>query len=290
MVDWLFEAEIPILYSVTVILIVGAAEFGIWLGARVRRAEEVGTDISTLTGAALGLLGLLLAFSFSLALSRYDSRQALVLEEANAIGSTANFARMLPEPARTQILDLLRDYIGVRIGLGVPYSPAKMERDIARSVDLQDKLWQQAMAVTAAAPQSLPAYRFVASLNEMNNIHESRLTALRYQVPGSVMFILITVAMVAMGLAGYQLGAKEGRWRMATLVMSLTVAMVVMLIVDLDRPARGLIRVPCPRACRHGAKPSTVTTVPERIRRSIYPNSVGTRVYQVINPYALAAA
>jgi hypothetical protein len=113
------------------------------------------TDIGTLTGAALGLLALLLAFSFSLALSRYDARRTLVLEEANAIGSTANFALMLPEPARKPILKMLRDYTEVRIGLGVPYDPAKLQRDIALSLQLQAALWQQAVAVSAAAPQSL---------------------------------------------------------------------------------------------------------------------------------------
>ncbi len=98
--------------------------------------------------------------------------------------------------------------------------------------------------MTAANPQSLPAYRFVASLNEMNNIHERRLTALRYHVPGAVMFMLIGVAMVAMGFTGYQAGMTESRRRVATLIMSLTVAVVIMLVVDLDRPARGLIQVP----------------------------------------------
>jgi hypothetical protein len=198
--DWIYEADLLVLYPVTIVLIIGAAEIGAWLGRRGNASKE--TDISTLTGAALGLLALLLGFSFSLALSRFDARRTLVLEEANAIGSTANFALMLPETAQKPILSILRDYTDVRIGLGVPYDPAKLERDITRSLDLQAKLWQEAVAVTATAPQSLPAYRFVASLNEMNNIHESRLTALRYHVPGAVMFVLIGVAMVAMGFTG----------------------------------------------------------------------------------------
>jgi hypothetical protein len=232
------------LFLATVIVIAGAAELGAWLGRRVRASENDSTDIGTLTGAALGLLALLLAFSFSLALSRYDARRTLVLEEANAIGSTANFALMLPEPARKPIVKMLRDYTEVRIGLGVPYDPAKLQRDIALSLQLQAALWQQAVAVSAAAPQSLAAYRFIGSLNEINNIHESRLTALRYHVPGAVMLMLIGVAMVAMGFTGYQVGARETRGRVATLLMSLTVTVVIMLVVDLDRPARGLIQVP----------------------------------------------
>jgi hypothetical protein len=244
MFDRLYELDLAILYPVTIILIAGAAALGAWIGRRVRGGATEGADISTLTGAALGLVALLLAFSFSLALSRYEVRRTLVLEEANAIGSTANFALMLPEPVQGPILRLLRDYTVVRIGLGVPFDPAKLERDVAQSLELQTRLWQQAVAVTATAPQSLPAYRFVASLNEMNNIHERRLTALRYHVPAAVMFMLIGVSMVALGFTGYQAGVTGSRRRVATLIMSVTVAVVIMLVVDLDRPTRGSIQVP----------------------------------------------
>jgi hypothetical protein len=115
----------------------------------------------------------------------------LVLQEANAIGSTANFARMLPESAQGPVLGLLRDYAAIRVTLGVSAEPSKMEKDVAQSLDIQARLWRQAVAVSSAAPQSLPVNRFVASLNEMNNIRESRITALRYHVPGAVMAMLI---------------------------------------------------------------------------------------------------
>ena len=244
MFERLYEIDLIVLYPGALILIAGAAGLGAWIGWRSRQTENGAADVSTLTGAALGLLALLLAFSFYLALSRYEARRGLVLEEANAIGSAANFALMLPEPAQRPILSLSRDYVAVRIGLGVPFDPAKLDRDIARSVDLQIRLWQQAVAITAAAPQSLPAYRFVASLNEMNNIHEARLTALRYHVPAAVMLMLIGVAMVAMVFTGYQSGVTGSRRLTATLIMSVMVAVVIMVVIDLDRPARGSIQVP----------------------------------------------
>ena len=79
----------------------------------------------------------------------------------------------------------------------------------------------------------------------MNNIHERRLTALRYHIPGVVMFLLVVIAMVATGFTGYHAGgARSSRGRGATFIMSLTIAVVIMLVVDLDRPARGLIQVP----------------------------------------------
>ncbi len=242
--EWLYELDLEILCPVTGIVIAGAAELGTWIGLRFRRADSEGSDIGTLTGAALGLLALLLAFSFTIALSRFDVRRTMVLEEANAIGSTANFTLMLPQPAQEPILSLLREYAAVRVGLGVPFDPPKLQRDLARSLDLQSRLWQQAVAVTAAAPQSLPAYRFVASLNEMNNIHERRITALRYHVPVTVMFLLIGVAMVAMGFAGYNAGVTGARRRLPNLIMSVTIAVLIMVVVDLDRPTRGLILVP----------------------------------------------
>ena len=163
----LSDLSMGFLYPAIIVVVAGSAALGHWIGMRSSSVHAESADLGTVTGAALGLLALLLAFSFSIALSRFDVRRDMVLEEANAIGSTANFALMLPQPAQGSILGLLRDYTSVRIGLGVPYDPAKMDRDVARSLDLQGRLWQQAVAVTDAAPQSLPAYRFVGSLNEM---------------------------------------------------------------------------------------------------------------------------
>nr|WP_294518705.1 hypothetical protein [uncultured Rhodopila sp.] len=244
MLETLYEFHMGILYPVVILLMAAAAEIGHQIGWRMRRTNPEHSDLGTLTGAALGLLALLLAFSFSIALSRYEARRALVLEEANAIGSTANFALMLPVSAQQPTLKLLREYTVVRAGLGIPFDPAKFQQDISRSLDLQARLWQQAVAVTAADPQSLPAYRFVASLNEMNNIHERRLTALRFHIPAAVVFTLEGVALVAMGFAGYNAGITGTRRIFPTLIMAITVGTLIVLVIDLDRPSRGLIQVP----------------------------------------------
>ncbi len=241
--EWFYGLDLLVLYPAIFILVAGASEFGNWIGRRSRRAKGEAADVGTLAAAALGLLALLIAFSFSMALGRYDARRDLVLEEANAIGSAANFALMLPEPEQRPILGLLRDYATVRVSLGVPYDPAKLDRDIARSLYLQSRLWQRGVALTAATPQSLPAYRFVGSLNEMNNIHEKRLTALRNHVPVAVVLMLIGTAMVAMGFTGFNTGIVGPRRRPANVLMSLTVALLIMLVIDLDRPYRGLIEV-----------------------------------------------
>jgi hypothetical protein len=244
MLNWPYQFDLVILYPLVAILVAGASALGHGIGLRYRQEEPNAPDLGTLTGAALGLLALLLAFSFSIALSRYDARRTMVLEEANAIGSTANFALMLPAPSQQPILALLRDYASVRIALGVPYDPAKMERDILQSLDLQARLWQQATAVTAADPQSLRSYRFVASLNEMNNVHERRITALRYHVPLAVTVMLVSVALVGMGFAGFNTGVTGARRLLPNLIMSITVAVLIAMVIDLDSPNQGLIQVP----------------------------------------------
>jgi hypothetical protein len=243
MLGHLYQASLFVLYPLYTALIVASVELGNWIGRRARPADGTASDISTLVGAALGLLALLLAFSFSIALGRFDDRRHQVLEEANAIGSTANFALMLPASAQGPILALLRDYTQLRAGLGIPYDPVKMDSDVARSLELQSQLWKRAVAVTAADPGSLAAYRFVGSLNEMNNIHERRITALRYTVPGEVLALLLAVAMVAMGFTGYHAGMTGAQRRLPNLIMALTIAVLILMIIDLDRPNRGLVQV-----------------------------------------------
>lgn len=239
MLDQLVDATI--LYPMVIILFVGSAELGARFGLRLR-GKDKSEDMTTLTASALGLLALLLAFSLSHALSRYETRRALILDEANAIGSTAHFASMLPTQAQGPVLKLLREYAVVRLGLGRPYDPAKLERDEAKSRELLAKLWQRAVAVSE--PQSLPANRFINSLDEMTKIQERRLISARYYVPNAVLFMLIGLAVVAIAFTGYQSGLTESHLHAATLIMALTLAVVIVLVVDLDQPARGLIRVP----------------------------------------------
>ena len=112
-----------------------------------------------------------------------------------------------------------------------------MEHDVARSLALQSQLWQHAVAITQDLPQSLPAYRFIASLNEMNNIHERRLTVLRNHVPAEVMLMLIGVSMVAMAFTGYHAVLLGTQRRIVNLIMSVMVGVLIMIVVDLVRPS-----------------------------------------------------
>jgi uncharacterized membrane protein len=136
----------------------------------------------------------------------------------------------------------------IRRDLNIPFDPAKMAHDVTLSVAIQAMLWQQATQLNKdASPsdvvQAFALHRFVASLNEMNNIHERRLSALRYRVPTAVTATLLGVTLLVIASTGYFAAVTNARRHGSVVLMSLMVAIVIMMIIDLDRPTRGLIQV-----------------------------------------------
>ena len=133
------------IFLVSFVSILAASEIGRRL---VRASKRGGDNVSTLEGAILGLLALMIGFTFAMALARFENRRDAVLNEANAIGTTAFRARLLPAPHGAQALKLLQEYAQVRLGITrrIP-SPAELDAAISRSNALQEALWQQAKAV-----------------------------------------------------------------------------------------------------------------------------------------------
>src|SRR6185295_17125674 len=138
-----------IFLTVLVVLLL-AVEMGSWIGLRHRASldQHGRNNITTGEAALLGLLALLLSFSFSMSASRYDTRRALVLEESNAIGTTYFRARLLPEPHRREVADLLREYVDVRLDFyDAGIDPDKLRQAYEKTDDLQGRLWNHAVAV-----------------------------------------------------------------------------------------------------------------------------------------------
>jgi len=228
------------IFLISLVVILAATELGRWLGARA--GDRGGDQVLTLEGAVLGLLALMIAFTFAMALSRFEGRRDAVLNEANAIGTTALRARLLPAPQSTETLKLLREYVQVRLDITqrVP-SPAEFDAAVARSSQIQEALWQQAMAVAAKDNGVVPTGLFIQTLNEMIDNHEKRLTALRNRVPNVVLLALYGVATVAGAFSGYAGGLGTRSSRLPAYVMILLICAVILLIQDLDRPSTGFI-------------------------------------------------
>jgi hypothetical protein len=219
-----------------------AAEGGYRLGTRVRSragSKEI-PDLGTTVGGLLGMLGLLLAFTFGMAGERFDRRKTLVVEEANAIGTAWLRTDLIPEPQRARARDVLREYTQARLDA---VDASRRDEAVARSERLQVTLWSVTASAAAATPTP-PVALYVAAVNEVIDMHARRLqAAMRNPIPPAIFATLYGVAVLVLGGLGYARGLVGDRSAVATSILTLVLAVVILLILDLDRPYEGLLTV-----------------------------------------------
>jgi hypothetical protein len=237
--------RLPLWGVLLILILIGlfAIEAGYRLGKRWLRGHEGEKDpgIGALAGATLALLAFLMAFVTSMAVGRFDNRRLLIVEEANAIGTTYLRAGYLDEPYRTEIRDLLREYVDVRIPGA---EPADIDAVRANSEQLHEELWTRAEALARAHPDSPTLALFIASLNEVIDLHSKRLLAITgSRIPPVLWWALLSVIVLALILVGFQLSFDERRHYLALFLLVLVLSSVALLIADLDRPQEGTLRV-----------------------------------------------
>ena len=239
----LYNYSLPTIFLTALAAILAAIETGRRLGARA--GDRSDDNVPTLEGAVIGLLALIVGFTFAMALARFEARRDAVLVEANAIGTTALRARLLPEPHREEVLGLLRGYVKIRLDLTQSQATqADLAAAVEKSKVIQERLWQQAMAMAASDSGMVPTGLFIQTLNEMIDDQAKHLAALRSHVPNMVQLALFGVAIIAIGFAGYASGLKaRQRSRVPVYIMGFLICAVILLILDLDRPGAGLIEV-----------------------------------------------
>ena len=192
-------------------------------------------------GATLGLLAFLLAFVMSMASDRYDNRRQLVVEEAQVIRSAYLQAGYLVEPYPQEIRSLLKEYIDLRIV--TPETQNDVASAIVRSEEIQAKLWSLTEAVVKETPGRDEVSLFIASINETINLHNMRVAALRARLPETIILVLYLVAALTMSMVGFQNSYNGKRNYFSALSVILIFTVVMMLIIDLDRPQEGLLKV-----------------------------------------------
>ncbi len=230
-------------FVATTALIALALEAGYRLGGRRRRSanQEDKPPLGEMVAATLGLVAFMLAFTFGLAASRFDLRRGIVLDEANAIGTTYLRTSLLPEPQRTESRRLLREYVALRVG-----SPdwQQQAEKVARSEVVHERLWAQAVAATERNQNPVLLALYFQTLNELIDLHAKRVTlSLRNRIPLAIWGALFFVACLGMVLMGYHAGLAETGRSLGVLALVLTFAAVMALIADLDRPREGLLQV-----------------------------------------------
>jgi hypothetical protein len=240
MADVFHHANYFLLGAVTLALFVFVTEagfrFGRWRATPERTREgQVGPTL----GGLVGLLGLLLAFTFGMAGSRFDLRRQLLVEQAGLIKTAYLRADLLPEAQRGEAHDLLRRYADVLLEAATSEKSADA---LIASQPALDRLWSIGTAVAKESPTAISGL-FLQSVNDVINMQAKRISlGWHNPLPTVILGALYVVIMLVLGVIGFE-GGISGRHRpVSSVALGITLAAVVLLIVDLDRPQEGLLR------------------------------------------------
>ena len=244
MVDRIFNDQWTVLVVITALLL-AVAEIGYRDGLRLYKSKDEArrSQIGGVQGAVLGLLGLLLGFTFAMAVGRYDTRRDLVLQEANAVGTTWLRAGLLPQAHRAPVKELLRRYVEVRLKYeALSRDRAKLAEGLRLSAELQNEVWRHAEAAATESPSPVTV-AFITSLNDVIDTDAERVAAGRNQIPTGVWILVVLVAAFGCFTGSYGSGANGVRSVFTNLFLPVLIAVVIVLIFDLTHSRQGVIRI-----------------------------------------------
>jgi hypothetical protein len=233
---WCFP---PLLLVVCILTLDVGYRLGNWRHARA--ADEKEAPVASMVGSVLGLLAFMLAFTFSMGATRFDTRRQAVLQEANAIGTTYLRSRLLPKPEGDEIATLLVRYTELRTRKLTSESISDL---LVESQRLQDEMWAKAVGAAEKTPGSITTGLFLESLNQTIDLHSERVFfGLYSRIPIVIWMMLFGLVVLGMISVGYQSGIAATRRSPAMFVLIFAFSCVLYLIIDLDRAHEGLVQV-----------------------------------------------
>lgn len=236
---------------VAAVLVMLSLEAGYHLGHRSRRKseDEKESPVSAIAGSVLGLVAFMMAFTFGIVSERYDSRKALVREEANSIGTTYLRADFLPEPDRDESKGLLKEYVAHRISIterlrSGQMKPEEMAASLAEATRAHHRLWDMAVANARKDMNSDVAALYIDSLNGLIDLHSMRVAvALQARIPAGIWASLSCLTFLGMMAVGYQMGIAGSKRSLVQPILALSFSLVIALIASLDRPHATFVKV-----------------------------------------------
>ena len=231
-------------YLGTVVVVLVAAEIGFRIGIWLQRRDPA-SGKTPMTGAVvggmLGLMAFLLAFCIGIVINQHNGRKAMVVTEANAVGTAYLRAGFLGEPDRISSRDLLREYVEVRLAAAA--DPALAESAMTRSEEIHGQLWSIVEDNVRQGQESATMALFVDSINEVIDVHSLRLAAIDLRLPRLLGVVLYAAIILSFLLVGVASSADGERDPLAILLFALAFVAVLMILVDLDRAQQGIITV-----------------------------------------------
>src|SRR5262245_59431909 len=227
--------------------ILASLAVGRWIGQRTiaRYGPTAAPTIGSLETAVFALLGLMIAFTFSGALSRFDTRRAQVVDEANAMGTAYLRIALVPASAQPKLRETFRSYVDARIETyrRLP-DIAAAKAALTHSEELQGEIWSQAIAAVRM-PGSPPAAEWLVlnALNDMFNFTTLRAAATQMHPPAIIYAMLIGLALASALLAGYQTAGEKAYDWLHQLGFAGIVALTLYVILDIEYPRLGFVRI-----------------------------------------------
>ena len=224
-------------------LLLIALEVGFTVGRRATADADprAGAALGAIQGAILGLLGLLLAFTFAAAGGRFLERQDLIVQEANAIGTAYLRADLLDEPHRSDLRAALKRYTEHRIDVSSRLRHGLEPAALAEVERLHVRIWSAAIAGVTA--KSSVMMGVLIPINEVIDLHATRLAAGKKRLPTLIMGLLMACSALAVGVTGYVCGMGGRRRVPLTVALALLISAALWITVDLDHPRAGLIQL-----------------------------------------------
>ncbi len=203
------------------------------------------SHVDAIQSSILGLLALLLGFTFSLSLERFDSRSQAVVNEANAIGTAYLRAQLLPSELIQEASKQLKQYVDLRVQESAISlaEPKPRQQLLAKTVATQNTLWNIAIKASEVDPNPVKTGLFIQALNEVFDSFSSRNANLDRHVPEEVLTLLYITFLIAGAIIGYASGYAKHRPSLVSYMMVMLIVVLVYLILDLDKPRRGWIEV-----------------------------------------------
>ncbi|HTR01982.1 MAG TPA: DUF4239 domain-containing protein [Thermoanaerobaculia bacterium] len=221
-----------------------AQEMGLRAGRRrlAAEGESARTGLGAIDGAVFGLMGLMIAFAFHGAATRFDVRRDLIVREANDIGTAYLRLDLLPAPAQPPLRELFRRYVDARLEVYRRLPDVSAAREaLARAEALQRQIWTASVEAARDAPQA--TMLLLPALNAMIDVTTTRTTALQTHPPAVVFAMLGFLALACSLLAGYGMAGAPSRSLLHVFAFAAILTVTVYVILDYEFPRHGLIRV-----------------------------------------------
>lgn len=243
----MFQLNSIIITIILFFLIVGANEIGLRIGEYYenKSGDDTKSQTTAIQGGIIGMLALILGFTFSMAVQRFDNRAAAEIAEANAIGTAILRTNLLPEPKNKEAEKLIEDYIRNRLKVNqTDLTDNDIRNEFQKStLKIQQAIWDLGIEAAKQDPNPVTSGLFISSVNDMIDMQGKRNDQLRRQVPPAIFYLLFVIFIATGGLTGYASGLGKKSSRLPSIVLSFLICLMVFIIIDLDRPRRGTIQV-----------------------------------------------